>query len=669
LLSGRRKLLLADDSPTIQKVISLTFVDEGMEVVAVSDGRQALRALEEQEPPDILLADVVMPGPDGYELCEHVKRDGRLRHVPVVLLVGTFEPFNEAEARRVGADTVLTKPFQSIRDLVSKVGSLLGGGGGESKQEQEAAHDERPRTVEPAEEPRAPRMDATKQPEQSAPAGSTFDEHDDDALHADPASSFADLGADDELIEAKPADAFGAAAGYAAPSERVHSFARAQEPELAESQEPEHRAAPSHEANGNASPAPQPFDATSRTEEEMTGQADERTMNQTGEMVMSQTIETTTNQTAETATNQTAESVMPEQPSFDTRATVAAAADDALLDLGQIESPATVAAAEADDFVLDLDFEDELPLPSTQVTAGASVWADAPSAFAEAAHGEQPRHFTESASDFTDAASPLADVAPHFAETTSHFDDHASSFAEHASLSGESASRFGEHASLPVGSTSSFNESTSSFNESASSSGESSASFTQVELSAPSSETRQGHDLPAAEAIMQDGPQGFASYTEPQGVGAAPRGFVEPEVVPADEPVPAIFEGEFTDGSVEGDVPKAPAGYDATPIVEAAATAVPEMTAHETTASHETVAARETAASEPSTAGYDVGEARFGLEEPLRGDQLSREAIDAIARRVVELMSDKVVREIAWEVVPELAELLIKQRLDEERQK
>src|SRR5919112_732763 len=77
-----------------------------------------------------------MPGPDGYALCERVKRDGRLRHVPVVLLVGTFEPFNEAEARRVGADTVLTKPFQSIRDLVSKVGSLLGG---ESKHEEEQA--------------------------------------------------------------------------------------------------------------------------------------------------------------------------------------------------------------------------------------------------------------------------------------------------------------------------------------------------------------------------------------------------------------------------------------------------------------------------------------------------------------------------------------------------
>ena len=127
--SGRRKLLLADDSPTIQKVISLTFGDdEGFEVVAVGDGEQALRALADDPPPDVVLADAVMPGPDGYELCERIKRDARLRHIPVILLVGTFEPFNEAEARRVGADTVLTKPFQSIRNLVGKVGSLLGGG-------------------------------------------------------------------------------------------------------------------------------------------------------------------------------------------------------------------------------------------------------------------------------------------------------------------------------------------------------------------------------------------------------------------------------------------------------------------------------------------------------------------------------------------------------------
>jgi CheY-like chemotaxis protein len=67
-----------------------------------------------------------MPGMSGYEVCEHIKRDERFRHIPVMLLVGSFEPFDEAEARRVGADDYLTKPFQSIRQLVKRVGALLG---------------------------------------------------------------------------------------------------------------------------------------------------------------------------------------------------------------------------------------------------------------------------------------------------------------------------------------------------------------------------------------------------------------------------------------------------------------------------------------------------------------------------------------------------------------
>src|SRR5437588_4886090 len=125
MLAGR-KLLLADDSLAVQRVIDLTFTDEGMQVTTVSDGRLALEQLE-QIAPDVVLADVFMPGVGGYELCEFIKQSERFRKVPVMLLVGSFEPFDEAEARRAGADDVVTKPFQSIRELISRVGSLLGG--------------------------------------------------------------------------------------------------------------------------------------------------------------------------------------------------------------------------------------------------------------------------------------------------------------------------------------------------------------------------------------------------------------------------------------------------------------------------------------------------------------------------------------------------------------
>ena len=123
LLAGR-KLLLADDSVTIQKVIELTFADEGVGVVAFTNGQDAIDKLEE-EAPDIVLADVFMPSKNGYEVCEYVKQNEKLKHIPVMLLVGSFEPFDEAEARRVGADDILTKPFQSIRRLIDRVGSLV----------------------------------------------------------------------------------------------------------------------------------------------------------------------------------------------------------------------------------------------------------------------------------------------------------------------------------------------------------------------------------------------------------------------------------------------------------------------------------------------------------------------------------------------------------------
>lgn len=121
---SKRKLLLADDSVTIQKVVNLTFADEGVEVFTVSNGTAAIEKLHEVEP-DLVLADVHMPGLNGYEVCEQVKQSERFSHVPVMLLVGSFEPFDEAEMKRVGANDFLTKPFQSIRQLVQKVNSLL----------------------------------------------------------------------------------------------------------------------------------------------------------------------------------------------------------------------------------------------------------------------------------------------------------------------------------------------------------------------------------------------------------------------------------------------------------------------------------------------------------------------------------------------------------------
>jgi CheY-like chemotaxis protein len=119
-----RTLFLADDSVTIRKVVELAFHDTDVRVIAVGSGREALDRLPGTAP-DIVLADVVMPGPTGYEICRAVKASAK--PVPVLLLAGTFEPFDADEARDCGADGYITKPFDS-RTLVERIETILAGG-------------------------------------------------------------------------------------------------------------------------------------------------------------------------------------------------------------------------------------------------------------------------------------------------------------------------------------------------------------------------------------------------------------------------------------------------------------------------------------------------------------------------------------------------------------
>lgn len=118
-----KRILLADDSITIQKVISITFSAEDYELVVTGDGDSALKLAREARP-DLIMADVAMPGKTGYEVCDAVKKDPSLKGVPVLLLAGTFEPLNKEEAARVGADDSIVKPFES-QELLDKVRELL----------------------------------------------------------------------------------------------------------------------------------------------------------------------------------------------------------------------------------------------------------------------------------------------------------------------------------------------------------------------------------------------------------------------------------------------------------------------------------------------------------------------------------------------------------------
>ena len=118
------RILVADDNTNIQKMVVLAFQERGVEVIAVGNGEAAVRRLPDANP-DLVLADVFMPVRNGYEVCEFVKKDPRFSHVPVILLVGAFDPLDEKEARRVGADGVLKKPFVPPDPLIAMVMSAL----------------------------------------------------------------------------------------------------------------------------------------------------------------------------------------------------------------------------------------------------------------------------------------------------------------------------------------------------------------------------------------------------------------------------------------------------------------------------------------------------------------------------------------------------------------
>lgn len=119
------RLLLADDSVTIQRVIELTFAEEGVDVVAVSDGRAAIARLG-AEPFDIVLADIGMPGGDGFDVAAYVRSRPELAAIPVILLTGAFDALDEARVAAVGAAAVLVKPFEP-QVAIAKVRELLSG--------------------------------------------------------------------------------------------------------------------------------------------------------------------------------------------------------------------------------------------------------------------------------------------------------------------------------------------------------------------------------------------------------------------------------------------------------------------------------------------------------------------------------------------------------------
>jgi CheY-like chemotaxis protein len=507
LVTGR-KLLLADDSVTIQKVINLTFSDEGIEVTTVGNGELAISKLDELQP-DIVLADIFMPGRSGYEVCEHIKRDERFRHIPVLLLVGSFEPFDEAEARRVGADDYLTKPFQSIRQLVNKVTSLLSGEGGAQNQDE------------------ATTQDLDMPPELAEKEGSGSRQRDGDDIHTADTAPLPK-----ELADKEPAEAAARLAGHESLDDEMieeHPVSEMEGPRATLGDTTTRPTAPLsatdlEEAGIKLPPEPSTPEAFQETIRDLR-------FDEMNEDALS--------------------SKAPESPTPSRYMNNAAAADEALLDLGDIEPP--VATIEADDFILDLQ-DDPLPQAVAQPSPASA------------------------------ASTEVAQTEPEAAGVSD-------GFAFSSSVVEQPRSEFGDWVA-PVEP------------EPAVASPASNA----AKVAEPVLQQAEEGDRSASAPFEDAGPHVY----EPQ---VASYGLAETSAVPMHETM----------------IPETPTGFD------------------------EQYGLAEEITEEAPRAGQ------------ISLDQLSPEAIDAIARRAVELLSAKVVEEVAWEVVPQLAELLIKRKLEEEK--
>jgi CheY-like chemotaxis protein len=106
------KVLLADDSVTIQKVVGIIFANEGFDLTVVASGEAAMAKARETKP-DVMLIDALMPGKNGYEVCREIRQDPALAHTAILLMTGAFEAVDEERNKQSGADDFITKPFES----------------------------------------------------------------------------------------------------------------------------------------------------------------------------------------------------------------------------------------------------------------------------------------------------------------------------------------------------------------------------------------------------------------------------------------------------------------------------------------------------------------------------------------------------------------------------
>jgi CheY-like chemotaxis protein len=614
-----KKILLADDSITIQKVVELTFSDGDYEVTAVNNGAKAIQKLGEMRP-DIILSDIIMPEKNGYEVCEFVKSHPDFRKIPVVLLTGTFEPFDPDRADKAGCDAVVTKPFES-QSLIAKVEELIAvRRAGEAAEASAAA-------ASPA---------ATPQPAGFSTTAFAPGFGGDDPFAPPPA-------APEPPTPAPSADPFG---GFAANNNDI--FAAPPVPPV------------TTDMPFDAPPEPA-FGGETRAFPRMSFEEMQQMAGQSGAIPAA-----------------------PEAP---------AAAEPSPWDTPE-ESPAPFGGGETRAFPA-MSFDETPQAPEPFQSAAPSPWDEPaePAAFggetrafprmsfeemqkmAEAATPAASTESHEAAADQTpfgvESAADAGNAAPEAPLETRAF--RSMSFDDMPPMASPASPAADEHAAdvhvTPEPSPWDAPEETPAFG------GETRAfpamSFADLQQMAPTPEPEAEPELPPMESSPWDethdtprasaaavpeapaAPETFAtsaSFATPDTFAApdnfAPDSFATSAISPFGEPIeePAADESPFG-AEPQMHEEEAPEPAIAAPTHSISAAEQPMWSPSEA----ETPAAI-SAAPAAAAAEHVSGE-------------LTEEQIDRIARRVVQLMSEQVVRNIAWEVIPDLAEIVVKERI------
>jgi CheY-like chemotaxis protein len=629
-----KKILLADDSITIQKVVELTFSDGDYEVTAVNNGAKAVQKLAEMRP-DIILSDIIMPEKNGYEVCEYVKSHPEFRNIPVVLLTGTFEPFDPDRAEKAGCDAVVTKPFES-QSLIHKVEELIA-----QAQSSSASAAAAPAPPPPA-EAASPWMDDAPSPRENASSFTTASGN----FPAAAPSSFthdADIFSAPAPVEATTEMPFEVPATPAfadVPSFDTPSFSSGADTPFDEPASPEFAgetrafprmtfeemqqmaAAPAAPA---AAPEPTPAPEPSPWDEPAALGGETRAF------------------TKMSFDDFQAPPPPPEPQNNETRAFQR-------VSLEQLQQMAAADEAEQ---------PTAAPEPIAEAPSAASPWdeQEAP------AFGGETRAIPKlSFDDFQQStATPEAAAEP-------SWDRPAFESTPEAPAFGSDASPFGNDAEAPA-----FGGETRAFPK---------MSFDDFQQMAAPSVPDEPQPEPQAEPPSAWDAPAMESSASPFDDAAASPFSAEP--VSYDEELPATAVWSTTpEPSVQEEEPEEmPLGLSDQPVPEDMPFAEEEPAAAPPAWSTVAVSAVEVAEAEPEPT-FEA-EPTFEEQQPVaapmavapeappmpisaRGAEgsaeLTEEQVDRIARRVVELISDQVVRNIAWEVIPDLAEMVVKERI------